>query len=292
MRELVDAYLTYLEQELEYSPHTVAAYRNDLTQFVSWLDSRKPLGGDSWRDLSEQELTTYLLYLREREYAPSTIARKIAAVKSFYKHLVEEELLDANPTTHLNTPRVDKDTPVALSREDMERLLEEPTRMNNTSKALRDRAILELLYGTGLRVSELVNVDVDDIDMENWTLRCGKGQTERTVPITPRAMKALQEYLEREGGRPRLLSDDEVQTLFLNMRGQQLTRQGLWLIIKHYVEQCAIETPVTPHTLRHTYAIHHYRNSSGRPEERIAELQALLGHANSSTTQVYAQDSN
>ncbi|MCB0079018.1 MAG: tyrosine-type recombinase/integrase, partial [Anaerolineales bacterium] len=186
---------------------------------------------------------------------------------------------------------VEKEAPITLSHDEIERLLAEPTRLSTSTKALRDRAMLELLYGTGLRVSELVNISLRDLDVSDWTLQCGEGSTQRTVPISQRAVDALQDYLEEAGARERLSHDEAEETLFLNMRGRQLTRQGLWLIIKNYVEQAAIQTPVTPHTLRHTYALHHYRDGSGRPEERIADLQRLLGHANSSTTQIYAQES-
>ncbi|MCB9127709.1 MAG: tyrosine-type recombinase/integrase [Ardenticatenales bacterium] len=290
MRRMMDSFLDYLENSVGYSPHTVAAYRNDLNQFASWLEAQSA-ENEGWDSLGEAEVASYLLFLREREYATATIARKIAAVKSFYKHLVEEELLDDNPTAHLTTPSVEKEAPITLSHDEIERLLAEPTRLSTSTKALRDRAMLELLYGTGLRVSELVNISLRDLDVSDWTLQCGEGSTQRTVPISQRAVDALQDYLEEAGARERLSHDEAEETLFLNMRGRQLTRQGLWLIIKNYVEQAAIQTPVTPHTLRHTYALHHYRDGSGRPEERIADLQRLLGHANSSTTQIYAQES-
>ncbi|MDQ4077079.1 MAG: tyrosine-type recombinase/integrase [Chloroflexota bacterium] len=287
MRERIDDYLNYLLEEEDYSENTVAAYRNDLGQFVQWLEDEGRATGN-WDTVREEDIEGFLFYLREREYAPATVARKVAAVKSFCKHLVEQEELLDNPTSHVSTPKVDKGAPAALSRESIKRLLEAPTRVKS-SKGIRDRAMLELLYGAGLRVSELVNLMVDDLDLENWTVRCGSGQNERVVPISPGAVSALSVYLNEDGGRRQLVRIEEERTLFLNMRGSQLTRQGLWLIIKHYVESAGIREDVTPHTLRHSFAIHHLRESPGTPEEKLAELQELLGHANISTTQVYAQ---
>ncbi len=290
MRERIQEYLQFLLEEEKYSQNTIAAYRNDLGQFLEWLEGAERATG-RWNTISEEDVQEYLFYLREREYAPSTVARKMAAVKSFCKHLVEQEEMADNPTRHVDAPKVRKCAPEALSHASIARLLEEPTHLDN-SKGLRDRAMLELLYGTGLRVSELVNLTVDDLQpsMERYQLRCGNGQNARVVPVSARAVEAIEAYLTLEKGRPQLVSDGEERTLFVNMRGRQLTRQGLWLIIKHYVESAGIEEDVTPHTLRHSFAIHHYREMPGPQEERLAELQGLLGHANISTTQVYAQE--
>ncbi len=289
MRTRIEEYLTFLLEEEKYSSNTVAAYRNDLVQFVQWLDEqgRTPA---SWGGIQSDDISEFLFFLRAREYAPSTIARKMAAVKSFCKHLVEREEMTTNPTEDVDSPRVQKQSPEGLSRESITRLMAAPASLKNT-KGVRDRAMLELLYGTGLRVSELVNLGVDDLDQERWTIRCGKGASARTVPVSVRAMGALNDYLTQDNGRVSLAADGEEASLFLNMRGGQLTRQGLWLIIKHYVEQAGIEEDVTPHTLRHAFAIHHLRESTGRVEERLVELQELLGHANISTTQIYLQNS-
>jgi integrase/recombinase XerD len=288
MRERIEEYLRHLLEEEGYSDNTIVAYRNDLGQFVEWLEGESRTTG-MWNTISAGDITAYLFFLREREYAPSTVARKMAAVKSFCHHLVEQEELNEDPTEAVDTPRVKKYAPSGLSDENIRRLLAEPAQLQN-SKGMRDRAMLEMLYGTGLRVSELVNLMVDDLDLDNWIVHCGAGQSRRAVPVSARAMGALAEYLNHENGRGRIVHDEEQRRLFVNMRGGQLTRQGLWLIIKHYVELAGITEDVTPHTLRHSFAIHHLRNSPGPQAEKLAELRDLLGHANISTTQVYVQE--
>lgn len=280
MRERVESYLTYLSREEDYSDNTIAAYRNDLNQFCEWLETQGRMGC-GWGNIAPEEITAYLFYMREREYAPATIARKMAALKSFFHHLVEHEEILESPTSEVDGPRVKKSTPQALSREKIARLMAEPARLKN-AKGLRDHAMLELLYATGMRVSELVNLAVEDVNLQKFSLHCGRGQNERVIPIPVRAAGALSTYLEK--GRGQLTSDEEEQTLFLNMRGSKLTRQGLWLIIKQYVEQAGIKGDVTPHTLRHSFAIHHLNEG-----KELSEVQELLGHANISTTQVYQQ---
>lgn len=279
MRERIEAYLTYLSDEEKYSANTTAAYRNDLGQFVQWLQEQGYATG-GWASITSEHVTEFLFFLREREYAPSTIARKMAAVKSFFHHLVEREEMVDDPTEKVDSPKVKKFAPQALSRDGIVRLMAEPARLKSM-KGLRDRAMLELLYSTGLRVSELVNLTVPDVNIEQWTVRCGTGANARVIPVSPRAMGALTEYLEK--GRAELARPEDGM-LFVNMRGGQLTRQGLWLIIKHYVEQAGIKVQVTPHTLRHSFAIHRLKEGS-----EMSELQELLGHANISTTQAYNQ---
>ncbi len=222
-----------------------------------------------------------MLDMREREYASSTIARKVAAVKSFFGFLFAQQSITKNPASELDSPKVDKHLPETLSAGDVEELLELPG--TNSPASLRDTALLELLYATGLRVSELVALDVEDIDLEGGMARCvGKGNKERVLPLYDQARDILGAYLH--SGRPGLLSDEQERALFLNRRGQRLTRQGLWLIIKRYAEQSGISGHITPHTLRHSFATHLLRGGAG-----LREVQELLGHANISTTQVYTQ---
>jgi integrase/recombinase XerD len=219
----------------------------------------------------------------DQEYASSTVARKVAAIKSFFHYLVDKGELGDDPTATLDSPKVRKRLPRAISAEDLEQLLEEPAR-EQTPKALRDRALLEVLYATGLRVTELVSLDVDDVNLASATLRIvrPKDKSERIVPIHERAIEPLQDYLER--GRMQLLRDPKETALFLNHRGRRLTRQGLWLIVKHYVREVGITEEITPHTLRHTFAAHLVEKKAD-----LEYVQELLGHANISTTQVYTQ---
>lgn len=280
MRDRVERYLVYLRDEEDYSDNTTAAYRNDLTQFVQWYEGQHN-GSSGWVVVRSVDMADYLVYLLSLEYVPSTVARKMAALKSFFKHLVEaEELLD-NPAADVGSPRVEKEAPHALSRDGVQRLMDAPTQYRNP-KGFRDAAMLELLYATGMRVSELVGLQVDDYQREQAMLRCGTGHHQRIVPINQRALSALQQYLD--SGRTSLIRTEEEPMMFLNMRGEKLTRQGLWLIIKQYVEMAGVKGDVTPHTLRHSFAIHRIREGV-----ELTEMKELLGHANISTTQVYTQ---
>jgi integrase/recombinase XerD len=280
MRERIQAFLEFITEEKGYSQNTIAAYRNDLSQFATYLEGR----GFSVEDVNRDILIDYIMVMKsEQEYASSTVARKVAAIKSFFHYLVNQGELEDDPTATLDSPKVRKRLPRAISPEDMERLLAEPSR-EQTPKALRDRALLELLYATGLRVTELVSLNVDDINLASATVRVvrPKDKRERQVPVHQRAIEPLEDYLER--GRMQLLRDPEESALFLNHRGKRLTRQGLWLIVKHYVREVGIVQDVTPHTLRHTFAAHLVDRKAD-----LEYVQELLGHANISTTQVYAQ---
>ncbi len=283
MEAKIREFLDYLIAEKGCSDNTVSAYRNDLTQFYEYILQPGPMQvEDGWTSLTRDCLISYILHLKEREYASATVARKVAAVKSFCHFLLRTGVITEDPAAELDSPKVKKRLPQTLSPEDVVRLLDEPTKQGKTPKALRDRALLEVLYATGMRVSELAKLTIDDVDMQAGTVRCvGKGDKERVMPLYPEALEILQDYIEN--GRPALLGRDRQQhALFLNPRGEQLTRQGLWLIIKHYAKELGIADRVTPHTLRHSFATHMLNGGAG-----LREVQKLLGHANISTTQIY-----
>jgi integrase/recombinase XerD len=280
MREEIQQFLDYIAEEKGYSQNTLAAYRNDLSQFVEFVEGR--VGG--WDQVTRDTIIDYIMKMKaEQEYASSTVARKVAAIKSFFHYLLERGKLQDDPTATLDSPKVRKRLPKAISVEDMERLLNEPAQ-DDSAKSLRDRALLEILYATGLRVTELVSLDVDDVNLASGTVRVvrPKDNRERIVPMHKRAIEPLRGYLER--GRIQLLRDPEERALFLNHRGHRLTRQGLWLIVKHYVREVGIVEEVTPHTLRHTFAAHLLDSKA-----ELEYVQQILGHANISTTQVYTQ---
>jgi len=280
MRYQVEFFLTSLRDEKGYSNNTIVAYRNDLSQFAQFLTEQ--ISMPSWGAVGKQELDAYVNYLRnEREYASATVARKVAATKSFFHYLVNQNILEVDPTATLDSPKVRRYLPTSISEQDVDRLLRAPTR-HNTARAARDAALLEILYATGMRVSEVVNLDVEDVDLADCQVQCENRNKKRRIPIHQRAARALGRYLE--DGRLKLLRDESESALFLNHRGRRLTRQGLWLIIKKYVKEVGIDAPVTPHTLRHSFATHLLRGGAD-----VREVQGLLGHANVSTTQVYAQ---
>ena len=279
MNAHIQEFLDYLTAERGSSDNTVSAYRNDLTQFDEFMVGRNK---SEWADVTRDDLIEYILWLKEREYASATVARKVAAMKSFFGFLLRTGKIEDNPAEELDSPKVKKQLPQTLTPEEVDKLLALPAKAGNTPKALRDTALLEMLYATGMRVSETASITLDDLDLQAGTVRClGKGSKERMMPLYAEASNAVQVYLDK--GRSRLLGANKAErTLFLNPRGERLTRQGLWLIIKGYAKQLGLEDRVTPHTLRHSFATHMLNGGAG-----LREVQRLLGHANISTTQVY-----
>jgi integrase/recombinase XerD len=283
MLQKVEDFLNYLSLEKGSPRNTLIAYRNDLTQLTRFLNRQDAFEIESWDEVDKDMIIAYILHLKEREYAASTVARKVAATKSFFHFLVTEELIGDDPTATLDSPKVKKQLPKAISAEDVERLLAEPAK-HSTPKALRDKAMLELMYATGMRATELVELDIDDMNLPSRCVRViGKGDKERIIPIYDRAVKAVETYLRK--GRLQLLKDTDEKALFLNPRGKRLTRQGLWLIIKYYAEQAGLDPGITPHTLRHSFATHMLESR----EATLVDVQQFLGHANIATTQIYTR---
>ena len=284
MDEAISSFLSALSVEKGFSSNTIEAYRNDLSQFASFV--RQEAGDRDgpqprWQTVDRSLLLKYMIDLNERSYAPATVARKVAAVKSFFNFLVSEGRIEKNPADGVSGPRVGKPLPRAISVEEVERLLEQPDK-RATPEAKRDKAMLELLYATGMRVTELVSLNVRDVNLRANFVRCfGKGSKERIIPIHDKAVKAVKSYVE--DARVRLLGATGETALFLNRRGQRLTRQGFWLILKGYAEKAGMGTELTPHMLRHSIATHLLHSG----KMNLRELQELLGHANISTTQVY-----
>ena len=280
MRKTLDEFLVFLAVEKGASANTIAAYKNDLQQLADYIGSRP--GSDGWKATDRSTIQDFILNLKDRGYTETSVARKVAAVRSFFGFLAAEGALTENPTEGLSSPRVGKTLPKAITPNEVDELLEQPAR-RATPEAKRDRAMLELLYATGMRVTELMSLDVDNLNLDPRTpyVRCvGKGAKERSIPIHDNALEALNDYLE--DGRPLLIRDRNEQALFVNRRGERLTRQGFWLILKGYAKSANLGKDVTPHTLRHSFATHMLRG--GMP---LRNVQEMLGHANISTTQVY-----
>lgn len=278
MDALVAGFLDYLTGERGFSANTTAAYHNDLQQFARYQGEHAPAAGVE--QITRSDILDYLLHLREKGYADATVARKVASLKSFFHFLVGEGLIQRDPTENLESPQVRKSLPRYLEFGQIEALLAHPDTLA-TPEARRDKAMLELLYATGMRVTELINLNLDDIDLDAGFVRCmGKGSRERMIPVYPAALEAVRHYLQV--GRPRLVRNPAETSLFVNHRGVRLTRQGFWLILKTHGEGAGISASITPHTLRHSVATHLLRN--GMP---LRAVQEILGHASISTTEIY-----
>lgn len=282
MREEIQSFLNHLSIEKGFSENTIDAYRNDLYQLADFVEELAIVQGyrPQWATVDRNLLISYILNLKERNYAPATVARKVAAVKSFFDFLVADDILQSDPTENLSSPKVGKSLPKPLSVAEMEALLAAPAKLASP-EAARDVAMIELLYAGGMRVSELVSLNMGDVNLEAGFVRClGKGSKERIIPIHQKAAWAIKEYMVE--ARPRLLHGGGEEALFLNRRGERLTRQGFWLILKTYAKAAGLKKVVTPHTLRHSFATHIL---SGGADLRA--VQELLGHANISSTQIY-----
>ncbi len=280
----IDAFLDHLLVQKNYSHHTIQAYTNDLRQLVEYLEAEVPaFSKKGWAAITYEHLRDFQGHLVEQGYADTSIARKLASVRTLFQYLLLEGVISRDPSRGLEGPKVSRPLPKAISPEEIERLLDAPAHVEGPI-GLRDQAILELLYATGMRVGELATLHIDDVDLERNVVRCrGKGNKEREVPIHEIAAQKLLAYLQ--DGRPRLVSAQyQTQALFLNFRGTPLTRQGIWLIIKKYAKMAGIQVKVTPHVLRHSVATHLLRNGAN-----LREVQELLGHTNLTTTQRYTK---
>ncbi len=322
METLLRNFLHHLKFERGYSPNTLAAYEHDLQQFQSFVTTLDA----SLEELAPEELDGFVVALQEEGYSTATVARKVAATRAFLKFAYAEGIIGPEYLDWLHQPRAEKRLPKVLTQSQVERLLgatersaaaahlltdtpetqhqhDEQTRTaRDTPTALRDRALLELLYATGMRVSEVIHLRTHDVDFEAGSVRCfGKGSKERIIPLYPRVLESIARYVQ--SGRPSLLrsdyrpahsetqarSDDSAaeSTLFLNSAGHPMTRQGLWLIVQNYVQAAGLPPWVTPHTLRHTFATHLLEGGA-----ELREVQQLLGHVSITTTQIYTDISS
>ncbi len=298
--QYIEQFLGVLADQKGFSTNTLSAYRNDLSQFSTFLDSGEAANLPpvrSWADITRDHVIAFLLFIKERQYATTTLARKQAALKSFFKYLVSKQVLSSNPSEELTSPHVDRAQPHTISSSQVDLLMQKLNTPNPNASpdTLRDRAMLLLLYATGLRVGEMVALNVQDVDEAAGTVATsGRGKS-RSVQIGSReAQEALRDYLakgrpvlaragEREAGASLAVESGDRQALFLNHRGQRLTRQGFWLILKGYARSVGLGD-VTPHTLRHSFAAQ--KLSSGAD---LRDVQKMLGHASLSTTQVYTR---
>ena len=286
MQDRIDAFLRYMSAERGSPRNTIDAYRNDLARFAKFVAGRANGAGPApaASDIDGQVIADYVAWLGRRAYAPTTIARKVATVRSFCGFLFDSGDLSADPAAGVDAPHAARTVPQPLTTQDVDALLREPLASNHPG-AIRDAAMLELLYATGMRVTEMVSLNLESLRLRPrpGSVRClGTGDRERTIPVYDRAADAVERYLGE--ARPRLVRDRPEDALFVNWRGVRLTRQGFWLILKKHARAAGIEARVTPHVLRHSFAAHMLRGGAS-----VREVQALLGHANAATAQIYVQ---
>ncbi|HYH04887.1 MAG TPA: site-specific tyrosine recombinase XerD [Bacillota bacterium] len=276
MQDTLQEYLNYLSVERGLSQNTLESYARDLRQYLKYIKEKKQV---EFGETTQATVIGYLLQLQARGKATATLSRSLAAIKSYYHFMFREDRIERDPTINLDAPKQEKRLPRVLSIRDVERLLEQPDL--KTPAGIRDRAMLEVLYATGLRVSELISLKVNDFNLEMGYIRCfGKGSKERIVPLGSVAIKYIRQYLDH--ARKFLASSPNETVVFLNHHGHGLTRQGFWKIIKKYAESIGLEGAITPHTLRHSFATHLLENGAD-----LRSVQEMLGHADISTTQIY-----
>ena len=277
MTDYIAAYREYLAEEKQASANTLSSYIRDLTQFQSWLITNNAA---DLRKVKKDTINEYLLHMNHSGKSPATVTRSTASIKSFYNYMVQIGAVKTNPAKAVVAMKVERKYPEILTNREVELFLEQPKCVDE--KGFRDHAMLELLYATGIRVSELIGLNVNDVNLSAGFIRCQSKGKERIVPLYPAAVKALEDYVKDI--RPRIVANEEEQALFVNMNGERMSRQGFWKIIKYYQEKAGIEKDITPHTLRHSFAVHLLENGAD-----LRSIQEMLGHADISSTQIYAQ---
>ena len=277
MLDLIHAYENYLTKVKQASANTVCSYMRDIRQFTEWLQESEHT---DILDATQLNISDYLSHQRVEGKSGATISRTLASLKNFYAYVISTGFLEESPVSgEIHVDRGEKKLPQILTGKEVELLLAQPSGMD--AKGLRDKAMLEVMYATGIRVSELIALNREDVNLQAAFLRCGGEKRERIIPLYPRAVKALRDYIQTV--RPRLAGQEE-PALFVNMNGQRMTRQGFWKIVKYYQGKAEITKDITPHTLRHSFAVHLLENG-----EDLRSIQEMLGHADISSTQIYAQ---
>lgn len=275
MLDLIQAYENYLAKVKQASSNTISSYMRDIRQFTQWLDR---VAGVDIVDVTQLNIGEYLSYLENDGRSGATISRTLASLKNFYAYLVSSGFIEKTPVIDIHVQRGEKKLPQILTGKEIELLLSQPVCID--AKGFRDKAMLEVMYATGIRVSELIDLDLDDVNLDQGIIKCTSAKKSRIIPLYPAALKALNVYL-REIRDTMVLTPDE-QALFVNINGSRMSRQGFWKILKHYQQTARIEKEITPHTLRHSFAVHLLENGAD-----LGSLQELMGHSDISSTQMY-----
>lgn len=275
MLDLIQAYENYLTKVKRSSANTVSSYMRDIRQFAEWLNMEQV----QLLDVSQVNISAYLTYLQQQGKSGATASRCLASLKNFYAYVVTSGFLETSPVSgEIHVERGEKKLPQILSGKEVELLLAQPSCTD--AKGYRDKAMLELMYATGIRVTELIDLDVDHVNLELGIIKCVSAKKTRSIPLYPAALKALSAYLREV--RPGMIADPGETALFVNVSGGRMSRQGFWKILKHYQAKAGIEKEITPHTLRHSFAVHLLENGAD-----LGSLQELMGHSDISSTQMY-----
>jgi len=273
----LEAFISYLGSIKKMSKNTIVSYRRDLNKFTAYLGEQ---GIIEVEEITEFDLHDYVRQLEKQNFKAATISRNVASIKAFFHYLTNEGIIKEDISENLKSPKIEKKVPTVMTVEETERLLMQP--VADTPKGLRDRAMLELLYATGIRVTELVSLRVGDVDLKTSLLDCRDNDRERKIPFGGKAREAIVDYLSE--GREKLLNGEKSDILFTNCNGKPMSRQGFWKLLKSYGQKAGIERDITPHTLRHSFAVHLIENGAD-----IKSVQEMLGHSDISTTQVYVK---
>ena len=274
--EYLSGYERFLTEEKKASPNTLSSYLRDVRQYLDWLGEE----GISPTQALHADVEAYTRSMTARGKSAATVTRSQASLKSFYSWMMEIGQISENPARGLSQTKVERKLPHILTSREVELFLEQPD--PSDAKGCRDKAMLELLYATGIRVSELIGLNLDNINLSAGFIRCANRGKERIIPLYQAAVRALQNYLDRV--RPQMVEHPDEKALFVNMSGERMSRQGFWKIIKHYQEKAGIQKDITPHTLRHSFAAHLLENGAD-----LHSIQEMLGHADISSTQIYTQ---
>ncbi len=276
MEKQFKLFLEFLQNDKKVSENTLQSYRRDIVYYTKYIETNRL----NYAKVEEEEIKGYLDYLKSIGKKPSTISRNLASIRSFYQFLVKNKKVKKDPTDGIQSPKIEKRVPSVLTSKEVELLLNQPKDVD--LKGTRDKAMLEFAYATGMRVTEIISLDVGDIDLEKGYVNCHVANKQRNIPLGTMSLKALKEYMEE--ARPILIKSEDEPALFVNINGQRLTRQGFWKIVKYYKEQAHIDKDITPHVLRHSFATHLIQNGAD-----LKAIQTMLGHSDISSTQVYMQ---
>jgi len=279
MEKQIKLFLEFLQNDKKLSNNTLQSYERDILQYQEYAEENRM----NYAKVDQSDLKRYLDHLSEIGKKTSTISRNLATIRSFYQFLLRNRKVKEDPTMNLQAPKIEKRVPSIFTSQEVELLLEQPK--NVDLKGSRDKAMLELAYATGMRVTEIINLNCDDVNLKEGFVTCSNQNKQRNIPIGTISAKALKEYIDN--ARPILVKDENEEALFVNINGKRLTRQGFWKIVKYYKEQAHISKDITPHVLRHSFATHLLQNGAD-----LKAIQTMLGHSDISSTQVYMQFQN